>query len=98
MVLSGLVNLYFIWFRRPILESLRLTALWQACNLGGFWIAVVLNPAYEGSLTMPGFHTHIFGIDENVFAFSVLSVIFGAVVIALRGQTQEEEGATHAAP
>ena len=87
MVLSGVVNLYLIWFRRPVLESLRLSALWQACNLGGFWVAVILQPAYGGSTLMPGIHTTIFGIDENVFAFSVLTVILSGAWLGLRSAT-----------
>lgn len=83
MVLSGIANLYFIWFRRPVVESLRLSALWQSCNLGGFWIAIVFNPVYEGAIVMPGIHTHVFGIDENVFAFGVLTSVMAGVVWAL---------------
>jgi hypothetical protein len=80
MFLSGLANLYLIWFRRPFeLRNLWLSAGWQSCNLGGFWIAYFLNPLYEGAITVPGIHTHVFGIDENVFAFSVLSVVMAGV-------------------
>ena len=95
MVLSGFVNLYFIWLRRPTLESLRISALWQTCNLGGFWVAVLLNPAYGGAITVPGIHVHVFGIDENVFAFSVLSVILAGAWLGLRGQG-EPAGGSHA--
>ncbi|MDJ0852171.1 MAG: hypothetical protein QNK04_27695 [Myxococcota bacterium] len=96
MVLSGFVNLYFIWFRRPVLESLRISALWQTCNLGGFWVAVLLNPAYEGSITVPGIHVHVFGIDENVFAFSVFSLILAGAWLGLRGPAGAS-GESHAA-
>lgn len=75
MVLSGIANLYFIWFRRPAHESLRISALWQTCNLGGFWIAIFLNPVYGGVISVPGVHTHILGFDENVFGFTVLSIV-----------------------
>ena len=91
MVLSGLANLYFIWGRRPVVESLRLSALWQSCNLGGFWIAVAFDPVYEGEITVPGVHTHVFGWDENVFAFSVFTAIMAGVWITLaRGVVAEE--------
>ena len=83
MAFSGLVNLWLIWFRRPTLESLRLSALWQTCNLGGFWVAVFLNPLYHGAITVPGIHVPIFGIDENVFAFSVLSLILAGSWLGL---------------
>jgi hypothetical protein len=85
MLLSGIANLYLIWLREPALESLRLSALWQSCNLGGFWLAVLLNPVYEGVIAVPGIHTHVLGIDENVFAFSVLSAIMAGVWLALLG-------------
>jgi hypothetical protein len=90
MVLSGFVNVYFIWFRRPVLESLRLSAVWQTCNIGGFWLAVLFQPAYGGSVTMPGIHMAIFGIDENVFGFSVLTAILAAAWLGLRGGTKGE--------
>lgn len=83
MVLSGLANLWLIWGRRPVLESLRLSALWQSCNLGGFWLAVFFDPVYDGEITVPGVHTHIFGYDENVFAFSVFTLIMAGVWAAL---------------
>ena len=86
MFLSGLANLYLIWFRRPReVRNLWLSALWQGCNLGGFWVAYVLAPSYQGEITVPGIHTHVFGIDENVFVFSVLSVILVVAVVVLRG-------------
>lgn len=75
MVLSGIANLYFVWIRRPVAESLRISALWQSCNLGGFWIAIFLNPVYEGTISVPGVHTHIFGFDENVFGFTILTLV-----------------------
>jgi hypothetical protein len=87
MFLSGLANLYLIWGRRPFeLGNLRLSALWQSCNLGGFWLAYWLAPVYEGAITVPGIHTQVFGIDENVFVFSVLSVlmlgVWGGLAVA----------------
>jgi len=75
MVLSGLANLYLVWFGRPILERLRLSALWQCCNLGGFWIAYLTTPLYDGLISVPGVHTHILGFDENVFGFALLSIV-----------------------
>jgi hypothetical protein len=76
MAFSGVANVYLIWFRRPEdPRDLWLSVAWQSCNLGGFWLAYLLAPVYQGEMTMPGFHVHILGIDENVFAFSVLSVL-----------------------
>lgn len=84
MFFSGIANLYLIWLRRPFeLRNLWLSAAWQSCNLGGFWVAYLLNPVYEGQMTVPGIHTHIFGYDENVFAFTVLSLVMAFVWIAL---------------
>jgi hypothetical protein len=93
MGLSGLVNLWLIWWRRPVaVRNLRLAALWQTCNLGGFWASFLLLPAYGGSMTMPGIHMHVFGIDENVFAFAVLSLVMAGVWAAL-GFRDAEGGA-----
>ena len=100
MVLSGVANVWLIWLRQPVLESLRLSALWQTCNMGGFWVAVVLGPAYGGSLTMEGIHMHVFGIDENVFAFTILSLVLAGAWLALRAAARGEragEEAGHAA-
>ena len=84
MTLSGVVNLVLIWNRHfGNLRDLVLAATWQSCNLGGFWIAYFLCSFYDGAITVPGIHTHIFGIDENVFAFTVLSIIVIGVWIAL---------------
>ena len=85
MGLSGIANLYLIWFRRPFeVRNLWLSAAWQACNLGGFWIAVALAPAYGGAVTLPETHIHILGLDENVVAFTVLSALLMAACAALR--------------
>jgi len=85
MGLSGVVNLWLIWFRRPFdVRNLWLSVAWQACNLGGFWMAVVLAPAYGGAVTMPDTHVHILGLDENVVAFTVLSALLLASAAALR--------------
>jgi hypothetical protein len=85
MFFSGLANVYLIWFRRPReVRNLWLSILWQGSNLGGFWVAYVLAPAYEGEITVPGIHMHILGYDENVFVFSVLSVVLIIAVFLLR--------------
>jgi hypothetical protein len=85
MGLSGVVNLYLIWFRRPFdVRDLWLSVAWQACNLGGFWVSVVLAPAYGGAVTIPDTHVYIFGFDENVVVFTILSVLLLAAARALR--------------
>lgn len=95
MGLSGVANLYLVWLRRPFeLRNLWLSAGWQSCNLGGFWIAYLLEDAYGGAITVPGLHTHVFGIDENVFAFAVLSLVMaGAVGLLAFGVDRELEHA-----
>jgi len=81
MGLSGLANLYLIWFRRPFeIRNLWLSAGWQATILTGFWTACVLTPVYEGRITMPNIHMYIFGIDENVVVFTVLSSVLAVSV------------------
>jgi hypothetical protein len=92
MGLSGVVNVYLIWFLRPFeVRNLWLSVVWQSCNLGGFWIAYLLNGHYHGAITVPGIHTHIFGIDENVFGFSVFSIIMVGVVALLATRDTEED-------
>jgi hypothetical protein len=85
MFLSGLANAYLVWFRRPFdVRNLWLSAAWQCCNLGGFWIAALLAPAYGGLVTVPGEHVHVFGWDENVFVFAVLSTLMALALFLLR--------------
>jgi hypothetical protein len=79
MFLSGVVNLYLIWQKRELV----LSAVWQSCNLGGFWIAYFLSPTYDGAITVPGIHTEILGMDENVFVFTALSCVMAGVWVAL---------------
>ena len=84
MLLSGLANVYLIWFRRPReIGNLRLSMLWQGCNLGGFWIAFRLASSYGGVITMPDTHVHILGHDENVFVFAILTAILVSAVALL---------------
>lgn len=85
MFLSGLANIWLIWFRRPFeVRNLWLSTLWQGCNLGGFWVAYLLVDVYGGLMTLPETHVHIFGYDENVFVFTILSILLAAAIIALR--------------
>jgi hypothetical protein len=85
MLLSGLANLYLVWLRRPFeVRNLWLSAGWQCCNLGGFWIAYLLVPVYGGLITVPGEHMKVFGWDENVFVFAVLSVLMATALLLLR--------------
>lgn len=86
MFFSGLANLYLVWFRKPFdARNLQLSIAWQCCNLGGFWTAWALEPTYGGLIAVPGIHTHIFGMDENVFVFTVLSLVMLGAVALLRG-------------
>lgn len=85
MFFSGLANLYFIWFRQPkTKENLIIPTLWQATNLLGFWLAVVLSSLYKGQLVDHRYHTHILGVEENAFVFGALSILLAVVVYFLQ--------------
>jgi len=91
MFLSGIANLYLIWFRRPFeLRNLWLSVLWQGCNLGGFWIAYLLAPHYHGAITVPHIHTQILGFDENVFVFAVLTAVLIGTIGMLAQAPRDE--------
>lgn len=87
MCFSGLANLWLIWWRRPVeVRNLWLSVVWQCCNLGGFWVSYALVESYGGIVTVPGEHVHVFGWDENVFAFMILSaVMVVAIALLVRG-------------
>ncbi len=84
LVLSGLVNLHLIWGRRSGVAGLRISAAWQACALGGFWIALATQGLYGGSLIEPGHHVEILGVEENLLGFCILSALWLAGVVMLR--------------
>ncbi|MEM1321837.1 MAG: hypothetical protein AAGG75_16375 [Bacteroidota bacterium] len=85
MFFSGLANLYFIWFRQPrTKENLNIVVIWQAMHLLGFWFAVAFAPMYEGQLVDHRYHTYIFGIEENTFVFSIMSVVLVIAIYFLR--------------
>jgi hypothetical protein len=85
MGLSGVCNLYLIWFRRPHqISSLYISWAWQACNIFGFWGAAILESAYGGSIVDPEFHLTILGLNENVFAFVGLTTVLLISIVYLR--------------
>ena len=76
MGLSGVINIYLIWFRKPYrISNLYISWAWQACNIFGFWGASLLEGAYGGSIVDPEFHFKVLGLNENVFAFVVLTTL-----------------------
>lgn len=85
MLFSGLGTLFLIWFVKPLrLVHLYMAAAWSGANLLGFWLAILMVPIYDGAITVPDTHMLIFGIDENVVAFTFLSVIFLAALAVMR--------------
>lgn len=87
---SGLANLYFIWFRKPFsLNHLKIVALWQACHFAGFWAAIAFVPNYGGVIADPRYHTYILGMEENIFGFTVLSLILVAAMYLMKFQIKE---------
>ncbi|MCE9598285.1 MAG: hypothetical protein K8S54_09990 [Spirochaetia bacterium] len=75
---SGTAQIYLIWFRKPSDPGLALG--WQLCNLLAFWSAVVLAPFYGGAVIDGVYHTQILGINENILAFSLFTIVW---IIAL---------------
>lgn len=85
MGLSGVGNIYLIWFRRPRqISSLYISWVWQACNIFGFWGAAILEGAYGGSIVDPEFHFTVLGLNENVFAFVALTAILLVNIVYLK--------------
>jgi hypothetical protein len=82
--MSGVANVWLIWFRKPFdVANLWLSVFWQITTIGGFWVSCLLIPVYAGRVTMPNVHMYIFGIDENVVAFTILGVLLIAAIVLL---------------
>jgi hypothetical protein len=89
MGLSGLCNLYLIWGRRPLqVSNLYVAWLWQACNIVGFWGAALLESRYGGSIIDPEFHLTILGLNENIFAFVVLTALLVGTFVFLKARVE----------
>lgn len=74
---SGIAVMWLLWGVRPQrLVHLRLACLWLAANLLGFWGAVATTGVYGGLVVVPGIHFFILGIEENVFVFGILSLVY----------------------
>ena len=85
MFFSGIANLYLIWIRKPLIkDNLKVVALWQGMQLLGFWSALALSPLYKGSLIDPRYHSHILGIEENAFVFTLLTIVLILAIYLLR--------------
>jgi hypothetical protein len=83
-VALGVVNLFLVWGRKPAqFRDLVLSAVLQFCTLFGFWSACVGVDAYGGLIFVEGIHLRVMGVDENVFAFIVLTSVWLAAVAAL---------------
>ena len=81
----GHARVHLVWLRPFDVANLRLSAAWQCCNLGGFWVAYALEHRYGGVIAVPGSHIHLFGADENVVVFTVLSFVLAGAIFCLRG-------------
>jgi hypothetical protein len=85
MLFSGIANLYLIWWVRPMrMAALYVSAAWLASNLLGFWLAIAMVPIYDGVIAPPDTHVFIYGIEENILVFSLLSVCLLAAIGLLR--------------
>lgn len=81
---SGIATLWLVWGVRPQrLVHLYGAALWLGANLLGFWVAVATAGVYDGLVVVPGLHVFVFGVEENVFFFGVLSAVLAAAVAVL---------------
>lgn len=83
MLFGGVVTMLLIWMPDPLRPiHLYLASALLASNLFGFWAAVFLVKWYKGIIWVPRIHIKILGVDENVFVFSVLSLIYvGALAV-----------------
>lgn len=84
MIFSGIANIYFIWRSgNDKRRDLGISAIWQACNLAGFWVATFAVDSYGGAIIDPDHHIAILGMDENVFVFSLLTLIYLVAIVLL---------------
>jgi len=88
---SGLAVLWLVWGPRPQrLLHLQTACLWLAANFLGFWGAVATTGVYGGLVVVPGIHVFILGIEENVFVFGILSLLFLVAVAVLHRVVRPE--------
>lgn len=81
---SGIGTFSLVWLFRPLrLAHLYAAFMWLGANFLGFWLAVAMVPVYDGLVVVPGMHVFILGIEENVFVFSVLSIIYLSALFVL---------------
>ncbi len=94
---SGIANLYLIWFVRPLrLAHLYVSLMWLGSNFLGFWLSVSTVSLYDGLVVVPQHHVYILGIEENIFAFSVLGIIYLTALGLLHFQVRPRlPGAQH---
>jgi len=71
---TGFIQIYLIWFKKDKDYSLILG--WQLSNICAFWSAVILAPFYGGAVIDGKYHVEIFGINENIVAFTLFSSLW----------------------
>jgi len=85
--LMSFLALFLLWVR----NDLMLPIVIGLCFVAGFWLAVLTASFYGGALVdINGVHTHVLGLDSNVFVFSMLGILFGACLIFARRLPQSK--------
>ena len=85
------------WFARPLrLAHLYVSLMWLASNFLGFWLSVSTVSLYDGLVVVPHHHIYILGIEENIFAFGVLSIVWITAFVLLHFRVRPRlQGALH---
>ncbi len=86
--LVALIALIHLWSANPLKATRLRHALWlTATILAGFFIATATRSLYGGALSdETGIEATFAGLNPNLVAFSVLSLLLGAAAIGLRGR------------
>lgn len=87
----ALIGLFLIWVRDDVFLPITFGIMFVA----GFWVATIFGPMYSGALVDEnGYVQTVFGIESNMFLFSVVGVLLLiALAVATRvyGEGQQSD-------
>ncbi|MDX1958707.1 MAG: hypothetical protein SFU98_09050 [Leptospiraceae bacterium] len=73
----GLYSIYLLWISdTDLFERLKTCLIFEAINLSSFWLSYFFAELFGANALDKKIHVYILGIPDNLFVFSVLSLLF----------------------